>query len=227
MTTVFSAVKSMIGMTSQDVNNKRMKIKAFAGVPILALLIVSCKNNSSSESTTNVDSDDICEYTEDIVDSIGGKSVGHDCAVAYSIIDDIQWKWMNVKSPSMLARARASWKDDIATINNECHDIDGEDRQILDSIYQVIKNTRDEKIKKFSVPDISVIENLENCISKVERMKRKEDMKQFMEVRHAMINELDIIHLCVEPKSNQIGEVKRLAQSLKEKQKEKCKELGL
>ena len=203
-----------------------MKMKLLAGTLVLAFSIISCNNNSSSESTQDVDSDDICEY-EDIVDSIGEHAVSHDCAIAYSTLDEILWKWEYVKSPSMLARARAKWHEDERNIKDACHDIDGEDRRLLDSVCQVIYDTREDKIKGFSVPASSVIDNLENCIRKIEAMKSKDDMRRYMDVRFSMMEELDIIHLCVEPQSHQIGKVKRLAQTLRGKYEEKCKELGI
>ena len=203
-----------------------MRMKLLAGTLVLALSIISCNSNSSSESTQDVDSDDICEY-ENIVDSIGEHAVSHDCAIAYATLDEIQWKWENVKSPSMLARARAKWQDDEAKMREACKDIDGEDRRLLDSVCQVIKDTREEKKKGFSVPASSVICNLEDCIKNVENMKDKNDMRRFRDVRLSMLNELDIIHLCIEPHSPQIGNVKHLAQTLRGKYEEKCKEFGI
>ena len=203
-----------------------MKIKLPAGTLVLALSIVSCNSNSSSESAHDADSDDICEY-EDIVDSIGDKAVSHDCAIAYATLEDVQWAWENVKSPSMLARARAKWKEDEGKMREACKDIDGEDRRLLDSVCQVIKDTREEKMMGFSVPASSVISNLENCIERVEKMKDKNEMRRFRDVRLSMLNELDIIHLCIEPNSPQISKVKHLAQTLRGKYEEKCKELGI
>jgi hypothetical protein len=204
-----------------------MRMKLLAGTLVLAISIISCNNNnSSSESTQDVDSDDICEY-EYIPDSIGDHAVSHDCAIAYATLNEIAWKWEDVKSPSMLARARAAWKEDNERMKGVCNDFGGEDKRLLDSVCQVIKTTREEKIKGFSIPASSVIENLNNCIRRVEKMRNKDDMRRFTDVRLAMLDDLDIIHLCVEPNSHEIDKVKHLAHTLKDKYKEKCKEFGL
>lgn len=191
---------------------------------ILAFSVFSCsKNSNSSEPSEEGDSDEFCEY-DYITDSIGDEAVSHECAITFTQLEEIQWRLENVKSPNMLARVRATWNKDITNAKKALKDYNGEEAHLLDSVVQNIEALHQEKCLKFSLPAISVIETLENCIKQLDNMKNKKDFVSFRDIRYGMIQDLDIIHLSVEPQSSKIGKVKRLAHTLKNKYEEKCKE---
>jgi len=192
---------------------------------ILAFSIVSCStnNNDSSESTQEGDSDEFCEY-DYITDSIGEEAVSHECAITYNQLEEIQWKWEDVKSPSMLARARASWKEDVSKAKKALETYKGDEHRLLDSVMQKIDEIREEKCRDYSVPANGVIQTLNICISQIDKIKSKHEFIEFRDARYGMLNDLDIIHLNVELQSRKIGQVKRLAETLKHKYEEKCKE---
>ena len=203
-----------------------MKLRSLAGILFLALTFFSCETNNSSESTNTSDSDEFCEY-DYIVDSIGEEAVSHDCAITFIRLQELQWKWENVKSPSMIARLRATWKKDMTDAKKEIANYKGEEAQLLDSVLKEIDGIYKEKCTEYLIPAASVIGNLKSCISRVDEAKTKEDLLRFREARIGMLDELDEIHYCVEESSSQIGVVKRLAETLKTKYKEKCEKLCL
>jgi len=193
---------------------------------LLLLTIVSCNsNNGSSESEQN-DSDEFVEY-ENIEDSIDGKAVSHDCAIVYTKLDNLIWKWQEIKSPSMLATRRASFKSDLAKLKKEVMKIEGEEGHTLDSIYEELVTIEAEKVKEYSVPASGVIAQLKHCIKSVDNVQTVAEFERFRDCRLGVLESLDIIHYSVEPSSPQIKEVQKLARTLKGKYEEKCHKFGL
>ncbi len=193
---------------------------------LLATVFISCESNSSSESSKESDSDEFCEY-DYVTDSIGDEAVSHDCAIIFTKLQELQWRWEEARSPNTIARLRATWKKDIADAEHQAGNFGGEESRLLDSVISVIRELHNKQCSEYLVPASGIIMNLSNCIERVDKANTKRDLERFREPRLGMLNELDNIHLCIEESSNEIGKVKRLAETLKSKYEEKCRKLGV
>lgn len=203
-----------------------MKLNTLVRILFLSMSVISCETNNSSGSSSNNDSDEFCEY-EYITDSIGEEAVSHDCAIIYTQLQQLQWRWEDVKSPSMIAKARSTWKKDITDAARQIKAFEGEEAYLLDSVLTDIKEMYKEKCHDYLIPASGVISNLKTCIKRVDEVNTKRDLERFREPRIGMLNDLDKIHLCIEESSNDLGTVKRLAETLKSKYEEKCTRLGV
>ena len=201
--------------------------RIFLYTTLMACILGSCTHNGTSETQTTKDSDETSELPYGVSDTIQGRKVSTECAIAIDAMQSIRRRAENLASPSMLATFRAQYKEDIAEAEAAATNINGEERQFIRLEKDTIDMVLAEKRKKLEVPASGVIDNLNNCISRVKTMKSDTEMYRFLDYRRSMIRNLDNIHLCVEEQSNQIPTVKKLARQLKLLVEEKKTQFGM
>ncbi len=210
----------------------KMNFHKIAGAVLLLPLFLGCSTDKKSHSTIFGNEDEekeeetIDEY-EYIEDSINGQEVRHNLAVIFTKIQEQQWGWENVKSPSMLATQRARWMDSKGKIEEMMEQLNDEERTPIDSLLNIVKELEQTQTKKFAVPAEGVLYNLKSCIKDIDKAKTLQEFNRFRNPRLGMLQSLETIHLCVDPNEREMGEVKRLANIVRQKYKEKCHKFGL
>ena len=200
--------------------------KHITGLILLALAATSC--NKTAEHKSNIfDNDEAYDEYANVADTIDGKAVSHDCAIIYTHMKELKWRWEDINSPSALARHGATWKKDISNIEKEIKEADDDERLTLDSVCDALHALHDKQVKAYSVPASGVIANLQNCIKSMDQANTLEQFASFRLPREGMLREVENIHYCVEPSSHEIKKVKHLAHIVKMKYEEKCNTFGI
>ena len=198
---------------------------------IVMLLVCSC--NSQQKDTLPAgngiaDDGEIYPTEEMLRDSIAMKEdVGNACATLCQHMMQVEEMLSAVKSPDALIFAKKEYLSLIASIDKDISNMSKQELCVVDGYKANLDKTYITTCREFEIPANGVIANLNNLINRIDKIHSKDELLRFQDVRIGMLRKLDDLHLCVEHNSNNIAEIKRLAQTLKAKYEGKKQELGM
>lgn len=142
-------------------------------------------------------------------------------------LTDAKEKLEAVNSPTGLITAKKKYAEAVQALKSNSGTLNNDDKAAIRKYQQEAEAAYTQACRAYEIPASGVIANLNNLIRQIDQVKTKEELQSFQNSRIGMLHGLDDIHLCVERNSNQISEVKRLAQTLKHKYSSKRHEFGL
>ena len=198
---------------------------------IAILLASSCTSQQKDglPSDGNAIEEEAYPTTDEILrDSIAKKEdVSNECATICQRMIQTEEMLSAVKSPDALISAKKEYLTLTASLNKGLAGITTQEQSVINAYKANLDNTYTAICREYEIPASGVIANLNNLISRIDKVRTKSELLRFQEARIGMLRKLDDIHLCVEHNSNRIAEVKRLAQTLKTKYESKKHELGV
>lgn len=203
-----------------------MKRKIFAAAIIVAAFITSCNTDRKTQSYAFEEPEQE-GLPYGVSDTINGKAVSDQCAIMNFDLESLLRRVQAVKSPDMLMMVKADFEHTLDSLTTGSNDLPSEEQEVINSLRTSIITSYKEVCREYEIAPEGVIENLNHCIQRVNNAKSRNDLVRFMDVRSGMLSNLDIIHLCVESRSNRIPEVKRLAQKLKTNLEAKKRQFNL
>lgn len=195
---------------------------------ITGILFVSCSSNPKGNSSAYE------QYYEEeeqlpygVSDTINGEKVSYECAMTNFELEGLQERIEAVKSPDMLMHLKARFQHDIDSLTQIASAYTSNEQAIIASDCSRLKVAYEKACRAYEIPAEGVIANLNDCIKTVQKAKTDIELYRFINCRVGMLNNLDIIHLCVESRSTRIKEVQSLAHKLKTELYNKKKKLNI
>ena len=132
-----------------------------------------------------------------------------------------------VRSPDALIAAKKQHQQTVTEVKQGMTELDGEEKSLVNAGLKAADAAYAQACTEYEIPASGVIANLSHLIGTIDGIRTEEEFHRFQDCRLGMLRHLDDIHLCVEQRSKQIPEVKRLAQTLKRKYETKKTEFGI
>lgn len=193
----------------------------------IAIVLTSCDSKDKSKDSVENINDDFIGVSDIIPDSIYNDNVSRECAVICYKIDQIANKASSVNSPSSLIDIKKKYNDNLANAASTISSLDAHEQSIANEHKREAEDEYKKVCKEYEIPASGVLANLRNLIKRIDQVKTKEQFERFRDCRIGMLEDLDDIHLCIEHNSSAIPEVKKLAQTLKNKYEEKKHQFDL
>ena len=193
-------------------------------------LLSACDNTPKRNGTHAFDHEDenLPTAEEVVYNNIAeSEHIEKESAIICHDLITVTEKLTAVNSPDALIDAKKAYTSALASFNKDIANLEGNDKTVLENYKSEAEEAYNKACRDYEIPASGVIANLQNLISRIEKISTKQELYRFQDCRLGMLKGLDDIHLCVEHTSKQIPEIKRLARSLKSKYETKKAELGV
>jgi hypothetical protein len=194
---------------------------------LVCTFILGCNKSNKSSDTQQDVSGDFVDTVLVINDSVDGEKVGQDCALLSQKLDDIASLLDEVKSPSMLMRAKADYATRLADVTAAIGQLSVAEQTLMKDKVAQLKEQYAETCKAYEVEPDGIIANLENLITNIQKIHTRADFENFCSGRYGVLNNLDKIHLSTHDNSASVAQIKRLARQLNQLYEGKKAELGI